>query len=194
MAALGTTELEAVNQVLSYVDILPVTSIAASEDATEAQRVLQTVNIRLQRLGLLDNTSMAVEFTGDGSNQITFGSDVIGVNCVAPGRFRDTVVIREDHAFSTRENSDAVFTNGSKFYFDIIREVPFENLSEATKQAIIMKTIVEFRRIRMYNTELDMKLSADADGALAQLIVNRPPASDASTLRSALIGSPQGQQ
>ena len=82
MAVAATTELECINIMLDAIGEAPVNSLTGTlpVDVRKAQSTLTEVNKEVQSEGWSFNTVFNVLFTRDGSNNISFGIDVLRID------------------------------------------------------------------------------------------------------------------
>jgi len=97
LVSAGLTKLEAVNEILEAVDIWPVAALdpSGTSDATEAERVLDRENVRVQGQGWPENTEENVSMTLPvtkltavaGAGTFTIGETVTATGSGATGTF-----------------------------------------------------------------------------------------------------------
>ena len=80
-AVTRTTELEAVNTILSSIGEAPINSLTGTlpVDATTAKNVLSEINREVQSAGWHFNSHYKVDLSRDGDNKIPIGTDVLRV-------------------------------------------------------------------------------------------------------------------
>jgi len=108
MAILGHTELQAVNQMLAAVGQGSVGAISGNDDAEIAQQFIDHWTREIQTRGLASNMRHK---TYSAATDITVGSDVVRVRCVAPGRYADNIVLKADKLHCTSEDSNVIATD-----------------------------------------------------------------------------------
>ena len=76
-----TTELEAVNTILSTIGEAPLSTLTGSlpVDGTTAKNILNEISREVQSAGWHFNTQYKVDLTRDGNNKIPVGTDVVRV-------------------------------------------------------------------------------------------------------------------
>ena len=82
MAVAATTELEAINIMLSAIGEAPINSLTGTlpVDAKIAQSTLNEINKKVQMEGWSFNTEIDVTLTRDGSNQIALSTDTLRID------------------------------------------------------------------------------------------------------------------
>lgn len=145
MAVLGTTKLEAVQHMMAAAGRRAPSALdtgGASEES-EAERVLDMAIRAVQTEGYEANYRKGVEYTADGSGNITFAATILRVQCVAPGRYAGRVVLKEDAAYCVTENS-ANFGASTKLYFDIWEELTWDQCPPDLKERILSAATVDY--------------------------------------------------
>ena len=76
-----TTELEAVNTILSTIGEAPLSTLTGSlpVDGTTAKNILNEISREVQSAGWHFNTQYKVDLTRDNSNKVPIGTDVVRV-------------------------------------------------------------------------------------------------------------------
>ena len=176
MATLGMTKLEAVNGLLRSVDIRPVSALdpGGSSEEAEAERVLDDVITLTCAEGFPSNMTRAKSYTaadiGGGVYKVTFGTTVLRVECVAPGRYAGQVTIREDKAYLIGEGTED-FGSAITIYADIYEDLTWDQLPQDVKSVVYRRAIVEYRRLKMFNLEMEQMMEKDV--ARAELNVDK---------------------
>lgn len=161
-----TTELEAVNTMLSAIGAVPVTSLASptSADVDIAQDILNETIRVFCAMGWSFNTEYEVEFTADGSGHIDVGDDILQCDIdVDPG---EDVVLRGERLYD-RMNNTVVFTVGKVVKCTVIRLLDFTDLPQAGRHYVAISASRAFQE-RMQGSEKHWRFSeADEIRALA---------------------------
>lgn len=105
MAVLGHSKLEAVNQMLAALGLLPVSAISGNDEAERAEQFLNHWTRQVQTEGYAGN--MRHKTYAAGTN-VTVGSDVLRVECVAPGRYAGNIELKEDKLHCVTEDSNVI--------------------------------------------------------------------------------------
>ena len=104
-----TTELEAVNTILSTIGEAPLNSLTGSlpVDGTMAQNILDEINREVQSIGWHWNTHYKVDLSRDADNKIPVGTDVlrIGLNTKYDRSAYD-IVQRDNYLYNLADNSE----------------------------------------------------------------------------------------
>ena len=135
-----TTELEAVNTILSTIGEAPLNSLSGSlpVDGTVAKNVLSEVAREVQSAGWHFNTQYKVDLTRDTTNKVPIGTDVVRVEL--SNRYDKSsydVVQRGNYLFNLAKNSDIFdqdFTENTLIYL-----LQFEDLPEQARRYIAIR-------------------------------------------------------
>ena len=125
-----TTELEAVNTILSTIGESPVNSLTGTlpVDATTALNVLDEISREVQSAGWHFNSHYKVDLSRDGDNKIPIGTDVLRVELNTKyDRSSYDVVQRDDYLYNLAKNSetfDQDFTDNSIVYLLDFSKIP----------------------------------------------------------------------
>lgn len=137
MSIAPTTELEAVNEMLTAIGTMPVNTleVAGLTDAAIARDTLRSISRELQSLGWWFNTSRSISLIPAAG----FISVPIGALRVTPALSTATVsgeaaqfVTRNNRLFDVTSNSDAGWTNPVRA--DIVYSMIFENMPESARR------------------------------------------------------------
>ena len=135
-----TTELEAVNTILSTIGESPVNSLTGTlpVDATTALNVLDEISREVQSAGWHFNSHYKVDLSRDGDSKIPIGTDVLRVELNAKyDRSSYDVVQRDDYLYNLAKNSetfDQDFTDNSIVYL-----LDFSKLPEPARRYITIR-------------------------------------------------------
>jgi hypothetical protein len=130
-----STELDAVNTILSAVGSQPVTDLSGSApDAAAALNTLREFSREVQDVGWHFNTENDVEFTPDTSGYIQLPPGVLKFD-TEPGETAD-VVLRGRTVYD-RENHTKVFTKPLKA--EVVYLLEWEELPEAARRYIMIR-------------------------------------------------------
>ena len=199
MAVLGMTQLEAVNEILRGVGILPVSAVdtGGSSDAAEAERVLEYCSELEQTKGWKSNTAIAKEYTSAATPfAITAGTNILRVECVAPGRYRDNIALgggaTGDEFYIVTEDTTSFGAEGVKIYCNVVLKRTFVTCSPDLKHVIVTEATKIMRRRKKFDPNLDQALSEEAleaDVRADRNIDAMPPPSNAQPVN---VGAPRG--
>jgi len=176
-----STELDAVNQILSAVGQAPVTTLDLQNP--EVYTVLQTlrdVSREVQSEGWYFNTEHAVAFTPDSNDEITVADDVLQIDATKDKHRDDFAIIVKNgklydkyyHRYEDR--SEFKFPSRilveDKLYCDIIYFYQFNNLPYAFQAHVIAKSARKVATKLVGNTDLVRVLSIDEEQTKAALM------------------------
>lgn len=171
MPELGQTKLEAINEILRSVNQGAVAALdpGGSSDASNAERVLDQITQDKLLDGFHGNVSRAVTYTAtlSGSDYlITFGTDVLRVDCLGPGRYRGNISLRGGDAFIITEDTKN-FGSAVTLIFDVYKEIAWADLTPDVKRAITKAAVEQYRMNYMFDERMqkylmDRALEADA--------------------------------
>ena len=135
-----TTELEAVNTILSTIGEAPLSTLTGSlpVDGTTAKNILNEISREVQSAGWHFNTQYKVDLTRDTTNKVPIGTDVVRVEL--SNRYDKSsydVVQRGNYLFNLAKNSDIFdqdFTENTLIYL-----LQFEDLPEQARRYIAIR-------------------------------------------------------
>jgi len=136
-----TTELEAVNTILSTIGEAPLSTLTGSlpVDGTTAKNILNEISREVQSAGWHFNTQYKVDLTRDGNNKIPVGTDVVRVQLNDKyDKSSYDVVQRGTYLFNLAKNSetfDQDFTENTLIYL-----LEFEKLPEQARRYITIRS------------------------------------------------------
>ena len=136
-----TTELEAVNTILSTIGEAPLSTLTGSlpVDGTTAKNMLNEISREVQSAGWHFNTQYKVDLTRDTTNKVPIGTDVVRVEL--SNRYDKSsydVVQRGNYLFNLAKNSDIFdqdFTENTLIYL-----LQFEDLPEQARRYITIRS------------------------------------------------------
>ena len=135
-----TTELEAVNTILSTIGESPVNSLTGTlpVDATTALNVLDEISREVQSAGWHFNSHYKVDLSRDGDNKIPIGTDVLRVELNTKyDKSSYDVVQRDSYLYNLAKNSetfDQDFTDNTIVYL-----LDFSKLPEPARRYITIR-------------------------------------------------------
>jgi len=136
-----TTELEAVNTILSTIGEAPLSTLTGSlpVDGTTAKNILNEISREVQSAGWHFNTQYKVDLTRDTNNKIPVGTDVVRVQLNDKyDKSSYDVVQRGTYLFNLAKNSDIFdqdFTENTLIYL-----LQFEDLPEQARRYITIRS------------------------------------------------------
>ena len=165
-----TTELEAVNTILSTIGESPVNSLTGTlpVDATTALNVLDEISREVQSAGWHYNSHYKVDLSRDGDNKIPIGTDVLRVELNTKyDRSSYDVVQRDNYLYNLAKNSetfDQDFTDNSIVYL-----LDFSKLPEPARRYITIRAARVFHDRTLGANTLHKFSSEDEARSLAVL-------------------------
>ena len=136
-----TTELEAVNTILSTIGEAPLSTLTGSlpVDGTTAKNILNEISREVQSAGWHFNTQYKVDLTRDTNNKVPVGTDVVRVQLNDKyDKSSYDVVQRGSYLFNLAKNSDIFdqdFTENTLIYI-----LQFEDLPEQARRYITIRS------------------------------------------------------
>ena len=136
-----TTELEAVNTILSTIGEAPLSTLTGSlpVDGTTAKNILNEISREVQSAGWHFNTQYKVDLTRDTNNKVPVGTDVVRVQLNDKyDKSSYDVVQRGTYLFNLAKNSetfDQDFTENTLIYL-----LQFEDLPEQARRYITIRS------------------------------------------------------
>jgi len=127
----ASTELDAVNQILSSVGQAPVTTLdLQNPEVSIVLNTLREVNRQVQSEGWIFNTERHYELTPDSTtNQITYPSNMLQIDTNRPTHKSDYDVVRRNGKLYDRENHTYTFTKS--IYADVVWFFDFTDVPPA---------------------------------------------------------------
>ena len=165
-----TTELEAVNTILSTIGEAPINSLTGTlpVDATTAKNVLSEINREVQSAGWHFNSHYKVDLSRDGDNKIPIGTDVLRVELNTKySKTSYDVVQRDSFLYNLAKNEetfDQNFTDNTIVYL-----LDFSKLPEQAKRYITIRAARVFHDRTLGATTLHKFSSEDEARALSVL-------------------------
>ena len=127
----ASTELDAVNQILSSVGQAPVTTLdLQNPEVSIVLNTLREVNRQVQSEGWIFNTERHYELTPDSTtNQITYPSNMLQIDTNKPHHKGNYDVVRRNGKLYDRENHTYTFTDS--IYADVVWFFDFTDVPPA---------------------------------------------------------------
>ena len=136
-----TTELEAVNTILSTIGEAPLSTLTGSlpVDGTTAKNILNEISREVQSAGWHFNTQYKVDLSRDSNNKVPVGTDVVRVELNNKyDKSSYDVVQRGNYLFNLAKNSSVFtqdFTENTLIYL-----LQFEDLPEQARRYITIRS------------------------------------------------------
>lgn len=138
-----TTQLDAVNTMLSAIGSAPVSSIevSPSADVATAKRLLEEANREVQIRGWKFNSEEEVEFVPDTNDEINVGENVWRIYST-PGFNRDVDIVQLGTKIYDRKNRTFLFD--SKITCNVLYQREWDELPETARLYIMMVATQRF--------------------------------------------------
>ena len=132
-----TTELEAINTMLSTIGESPVNAVedTGNVDVVIARQILQTASREVQARGWHFNTEKNYTITPDSEGYLVLPNTVLKVDTVYPDSSKD-VVVRGSKLYD-RENHTYVFTDAVKVDMTVL--LTFDELPEVARNYVTIR-------------------------------------------------------
>lgn len=164
-----TTELEAINTILSVIGESPISSLAdisSVADAVTAQSILSEVSRQVQTKGWHFNTEIEFELTpANGTGNITIPSNCLRIDTDSDDRELD--VVQRGSRLYDRVNHTYAFTKSLKC--NIVVLLPFTDLPQAARHYITIKAARIFQSRTVGSEALYQFTAVDEKDALLDL-------------------------
>jgi len=165
-----TTELEAVNTILSTIGESPINSLTGTlpVDANIAQNVLDEICREVQSAGWHWNTHYKVDLSRDGDNKIPIGTDVLRVKLNTKyDRGSYDVVQRDNYLYNLAKNEETFTTDFEDT--DIVYLLDFSKIPEQAKRYITIRSARVFHDRTLGATTIHKFSTQDEARALSLL-------------------------
>jgi hypothetical protein len=160
MPVIASTELDAINTMLTTIGESPVNSINASTaDTRIAQLILQEVDRATQIKGWNWNTEKGVVFTPNGSNEVVLASNVVRVD-VDTREYSSIDVVQRGTKLYDKKNRTFSFT--APFKGEVVYLLPFGDIPEQARYYIVVRSARLFQQ-RMIGDATGSAFSAEEE-------------------------------
>ena len=163
-----TTELEAINTMLSTIGESPVNMVedTGNVDVVIARQILQTVSREVQARGWHFNTEINYTITPDSDGYLVLPKTVLKVDTVYPDSSKD-VVVRGSRLYD-REKHTYVFTDAVKVDMTIL--LTFDELPEVARNYVTIRASRIFQERVVGSDTLHAFNSQDEARAMVSLM------------------------
>ena len=163
-----TTELEAINTMLSTIGESPVNAVedTGNVDVVIARQILQTVSREVQARGWHFNTEKNYTITPDSAGYLVLPNTVLKVDTVYPDSSKD-VVVRGSRLYD-REKHTYVFTDAVKVDMTIL--LTFDELPEVARNYVTIRASRIFQERVVGSDTLHAFNSQDEARAMVSLM------------------------
>jgi hypothetical protein len=160
MPVIASTELDAINTMLTTIGESPVNSISASTaDTRVAQLILQEVDRATQIKGWNWNTEKDVPLIRNGSNEIVLSANVVRVD-VSRREYPSVEVVQRGNKLWDKKNKTFTFTADLKG--EVVYLLPFTDLPEQARYYIVVRSARLFQQ-RMIGDATGSAFSAEEE-------------------------------
>lgn len=160
MPVIASTELDAINTMLTTIGESPVNSVNASTaDTRIAQLILQEVDRATQIKGWNWNTEKDVPLTRNGSNQIVLSANVVRVD-VSRREYPSVEVVQRGNKLWDKKNK--TFTFSADLKGEVVSLLPFTDLPEQARYYIVVRSARLFQQ-RMIGDSTGSAFSAEEE-------------------------------
>jgi hypothetical protein len=161
-----TTQLDAVNTMLSAIGEAPVNSLSSGlVEAEVAETILNTVDREVQSMGWHFNTELNKSYAQDTSGNIILGSDILRADATLKVDSKDLV----QRGLKMYDRKNHTFNIGANTTLDVVVQLDFDDLPEVCKRYITLRATRIFQdRIVGSNTLHDFQ-ERDEQMALIEL-------------------------
>jgi|TARA_X000001388_G_scaffold33845_1_gene23880 hypothetical protein len=177
-----STELDAVNQILSAVGQAPVTTLdLQNPEVYTTLQTLRDVSREVQSEGWYFNTEHDVEFTPNSSDEIPVADDILQIDANREAHLDNFAIIVKDgklydkyhHKHSDRDEFKfpaTILGTGDHLHCDVVYFYQFNNLPYAFQAHVIAKSARKVATKLVGNTDLVRVLSIDEEQTKAALM------------------------
>lgn len=162
-----TTELEAINTMLSTIGEAPISTVEDSGviDAVMARQILRTVDREVQARGWHWNTDKGYPLTPNQHGECELPNGVLRCDTVIPDDQID-VVVRGKRLYDRRNHTYQI---NKVVRVDVVTQLPFDELPEAARQYITIRAARVFQERVLGSIELSRFSTIDETRALVTL-------------------------
>lgn len=139
-----TTELDAVNEILTqagYFEILTTAELISVPEAKNALTILTRISREEQSKSYYFNTEDNVEITLDGSGEYVIPTDILRVD---PYYAYTNYVQRGGKLYDIKEQTSVIGEASGSLQVNLVRQVPYEDLPETAKNYFLKRAIRTF--------------------------------------------------
>ena len=166
-----TTELEAVNTMLTTIGEQPVSSLdnlAGLQDASIARQILTNISRTVQSKGWVFNLDLQVTYSPDTNGEIILGSNVLRIDTTSKVRKSTKDIVERGGKLYDRENNTSIFTED--VVVDRVIVLNFNDLPEAARRYIATRAARVFHDRVVGSGELHRFFTEDEQMAWSELL------------------------
>lgn len=139
----SSTRNIAINQILRYLNIPPVSSLTSSDTAYTANKLLADMEKLVQAEGWHFNTEKRLKLSRDGSNQINLSQiayPVLQVDSDSSNDYAYNIVVRDGKLWNVTKST---FSFTSDIYAEVVLQLDWSNIPVPVQRYIITRTAKE---------------------------------------------------
>tara|TARA_R100000406_G_scaffold56203_2_gene38552 strand:+ start:2583 stop:3194 length:612 start_codon:yes stop_codon:yes gene_type:complete len=177
-----TTELEAVNTIISTIGEAPVSTLENNslEDVTAAKNILDETVVDVQSTGWNFNREYNFKINPDTDGNVNIPANAVYVDSSNRGSTADKDVVIRGTKLYDRENQTFTFTDPQ--YVDLILILPWDDLPQPARRLITIKAARRFQNRVFGSDSLNGFTQIDETEALVQLEQSDSRSEDANML------------
>jgi len=138
----GTTQLDAVNTMLSAIGEAPVSSLSSGLiEAEVAETILNTIDREVQPMGWHFNTELNKSFAQDTNGHIILGTDILRADATLAADSPNLV----QRGLKMYDRTNHTFNVGASTQLDVVVQLNFSDLPEVAKRYIVLKATRVFQ-------------------------------------------------
>ena len=167
------TEIQAVNMMLTTIGEQPVSNLddlAGLQDASIARDILTNTSRAVQSKGWTFNLEFNVSRTPKNNGEIEIGTNVLRVDSVSKVRSSTSDIVERARKLYDREKNTHQFTIGEAVKIDQVIFLPFDDLPEAARRYIAVKSARIFHDRVVGSGELHRFFQEDETQAWSELL------------------------
>ena len=177
-----TTELEAVNTIISTIGEAPVSTLENNslEDVTAAKNILDETVVDVQSTGWNFNREYNFKINPDTDGNVNIPANAVYADSSNRGNTADKDVVIRGTKLYDRENQTFTFTDPQ--YVDLILILPWDDLPQPARRLITIKAARRFQNRVFGSDSLNGFTQIDETEALVQLEQSDSRSEDANML------------
>ena len=138
----GTTQLDAVNTMLSAIGEAPVSSLSSGLiEAEIAETILNTIDREVQSMGWHFNKELNKSFAQSTDGEIILPNNILRADATLAPQSPDLV----QRGLKMYDKKNHTFNIGTNTYLDVIVQLDFDDLPEVAKRYIILRATRVFQ-------------------------------------------------
>lgn len=138
----GTTQLDAVNTMLSAIGEAPVSSLSSGLiEAEIAETILNTIDREVQSMGWHFNKELNKSFAQSTGGEIILPANILRADATLAPQSPDLV----QRGLKMYDKKNHTFNIGTNVYLDVIVQLDFDDLPEVAKRYIILRATRVFQ-------------------------------------------------